>query len=190
MRVEVDPIDVIDVGNTLGEGALWRASDQTVWWTDIQESRLFRLSWSAGGLKIFDLPERLSSFGFVSGGDSRLICAFASGFALFKPATGELDWIARPSDFADGIRLNDGRVAPDGTFWAGSGAWRPEQSRCLSEGVASLILRGLRISKGIAWSLLGDTLYFADSARQMTFRCTYPPPFSQVSEQQVLLMEL
>ncbi len=191
MRVEVELFDVIDVGNTLGEGVLWRASDQTVWWTDIQESKLFRLSWPGGALQTFNLPERLGSFGFVSGDDITLICAFASGFALFKPAIGELDWISRPSDLAEGLRLNDGRVAPDGTFWAGSmvETEHGHESRAgfyrLSEGVASLMFNGFRISNGIAWSPLGDELYFADSARQTIFRSSYPPLSFEVSEQEV-----
>ncbi len=45
MRIESELLTTIDVGNTLGEGVVWRESDQTVWWTDIRESRLFRLSW-------------------------------------------------------------------------------------------------------------------------------------------------
>lgn len=190
MRVEVELIDVIDVGNTLGEGVVWRASDQTVWWTDIQESKLFQLSWPGGAFKTFNLPERLGSFGFVSGDDNRLICAFASGFALFEPATGELDWISRPSDLAEGVRLNDGRVAPDGTFWAGSmvetdlGNERRAGFYRLSGGEASLIINGLRISNGIAWSPLGDELYFADSARRTIFRNSYPPLSFEISKQE------
>jgi L-arabinonolactonase len=38
----MDPIDTIPVGNTLGEGVLWDSDSQTLWWTDIQERKLFR----------------------------------------------------------------------------------------------------------------------------------------------------
>ncbi len=115
MKIETVLIDTIDVGNTLGECVLWRASDQTVWWTDIQECQLFKLSWPAGNLRKYDLPERLGSFGFVFGDDSRLICAYESGFALFRPETRENEWLSRPAALKKGVRLNDGRVAPDGT---------------------------------------------------------------------------
>ena len=83
MRVKaelIDTIDMIDVANTLGEGALWRCSDQSVWWTDIQKCRSYRLSWAGVSLRRFELPERLASLGFVAGDDSRFVCAFESGF--------------------------------------------------------------------------------------------------------------
>ncbi len=35
-------IDIVAVGNTLGEGVLWDVRGQRVWWTDIQERWLFR----------------------------------------------------------------------------------------------------------------------------------------------------
>ena len=31
----------IEASNTLGEGVLWNPRTQVVWWTDIEESRLF-----------------------------------------------------------------------------------------------------------------------------------------------------
>lgn len=80
MRVKAELIDTIDVANTLGEGVLWRCSYQSAWWTDIQECCLYRLSWAGGSLRRFELPERLASFGFVAGDDSRFVCAFESGF--------------------------------------------------------------------------------------------------------------
>ncbi len=62
------PVDIIRVGNTLGEGVLWDCERRRVWWTDIQEKKLFRYDPQAGGLEKFDLPERLGSFGLVEGG--------------------------------------------------------------------------------------------------------------------------
>ena len=36
MGVRAELIATIACANTLGEGALWRDSDQSAWWTDIQ----------------------------------------------------------------------------------------------------------------------------------------------------------
>ena len=180
MAVKVDLIDSIDVGNTLGEGVLWRDSDQTVWWTDIQEKTLYRMGWPSGSLKVFQLPERLGSFGFVKGDDSRIVCAFETGFALFSPVTGDVNWLARPESLRPGVRLNDGRVAPDGTFWSGS---MLESEKSLNDVVgiyqlsktnAELKIDGLTISNGISWSPSGDEMYFADSAQSSVFKCAFP----------------
>ena len=73
-------VRTIPVQNTLGECILWDEETQCVWWTDIHESRLYRYRYAIEALETFACPERLCSFGFVAG-DSRLVCAFASGFA-------------------------------------------------------------------------------------------------------------
>ncbi len=58
-------IDVIRVGNTLGEGVAWDCVHECLWWTDIQERKLYRYDPVGGSLKNYALPERLASFGFV-----------------------------------------------------------------------------------------------------------------------------
>jgi L-arabinonolactonase len=77
-------VDIVSAGNTLGEGVLWDPSGQRVWWTDIQERRLFRYDPLARALERFELPERLGSFGFVEGG-GEIVGAFESGFAFIIP---------------------------------------------------------------------------------------------------------
>lgn len=169
--IEVELIDIIDVANTLGEGVVWRASDQTVWWTDIQERRMFRLTWPAGSVQSFGLAERLGSFGLVEGDDRRFVCAFESGFALFEPETGKIDWLARPPELeAHNVRLNDGKVGPDGSFWAGSMHEGDGETPCetgfyrlAGASGARLEIPGLGIPNGLAWSPSGNAMYYADT---------------------------
>ena len=112
-------VDIVHVGNTLGEGVLWDALGQRAWWTDIQERQLFRYDPVLRVLERFELPERLGSFGFVEGSE-RIIAAFESGFAFYHPESGQLDWVTRPQHAAGNVRFNDGRVDRQGRFWAGS----------------------------------------------------------------------
>src|SRR5665811_552057 len=100
-------IDIISVGNTLGEGISWDPVGERTWWTDIQERRLFRYDPLTRALESFDLPERLGSFGFVEGSD-KIVGAFESGFALYHPESAQLDWLARPEHEAVNMRFNDG----------------------------------------------------------------------------------
>ena len=90
-----DLVDIISVGNTLGEGVLWDPIGRRVWWTDIQERRLFRHDPLRRALETFDLPERLGSFGFVDGSDE-IVAAFESGFAIYHPESRQLEWLSRP----------------------------------------------------------------------------------------------
>lgn len=167
-------IETIDVANILGEGVLWRACDQTLWWTDIQAKKLYRLDWARHRIKTFEMPERLGSFGFVAGRDDLLVAAFESGFAILEPESAFVHWLSRPADLGDGVRLNDGRVDPSGRFWAGAMVERdlrdgetPDARLYMLDGngVSHGRAGGAHISNGLCWSPAGDRVYFADSMR-------------------------
>src|SRR5690606_34464157 len=88
-------VRVLEVGNTLGEGVLWDAAAQTVWWTDIHAALLYRYRWGARQPESLALPERLCAFALTDDSDV-IIAAFASGFARYDVARGEREWLARP----------------------------------------------------------------------------------------------
>ncbi len=167
-------IETIDVANVLGEGVLWRASDETLWWTDIQAKELYCLDWRTQEIKVFSTPERLGSFGFVDGHDDFLIAAFETGFALYHPGRGATHWLARPPELSDGVRLNDGRVDPFGRFWAGSmierklGENETPDGRLYTVdalGKSHVRARGVHIANGLCWSPAEDRIYFSDSMK-------------------------
>jgi sugar lactone lactonase YvrE len=166
-------VDIIPVENLLGECILWDTLSQSVWWTDIQGATLFRYWPDTGQLRRYDLPERAGSFGFVAN-DSRLICAFASGFALYDPDSGACDWLYRPEAGGAGTRFNDGRCDARGRFWAGTmvedaAACDPEGKPVLgalywvSSAGHGKALGGITIANSLCWSPDGRTVYFADS---------------------------
>ena len=184
----MQPIATIPVANVLGEGVLWDGRTQSVWWTDIEQCRLYRYVWPGGPLKTYVTPERLGSFGFVSG-SSRLVAAFETGFALFDPETGALDWLWRK--VRPGQRLNDGRVDCQGRFWAGSLAERREEKGkaelyCLDgKGQVTTHARGLTISNGICWSPDSSRFYLADSPAKLIWRYGFDPAAGTISDRQV-----
>lgn len=163
-------IGTIDVDCTLGEGPIWDDRLNRLWWTDIQQSRLYFWDWDTRQPQWIAVPERLGSFGLTSSAEW-LICAFASGFALFRPGKGAIRWIARPEGEYCGIRFNDGRVDRSGNFWSGSMV----EDEALADGAKGALYQlsaagqlsrhidGIGISNGIAWSANGGTLWFADS---------------------------
>src|SRR5580693_59044 len=167
-------VDVIAVKNTLGEGVLWDAQTERLWWTDIQERRLFCYAPATRALEQFALPERLGSFGLVADSDA-IVAAFESGFALYQPRTDQREWLARPKHDAANIRFNDGRVDRQGRFWAGSmveGGGAPQgKLYCLrSDGSAAVHATGISISNSLCFSPDGSHLYFADTPLRTIFR--------------------
>ncbi|MEP6547013.1 MAG: SMP-30/gluconolactonase/LRE family protein [Gammaproteobacteria bacterium] len=164
----LSPIDVLKVGNIVGEGILWDSRRALLWWTDIQAGVLHRYDWSSGKMQILDAPERIGSFGLVADSED-LIAAFASGIALYHPQRQSVDWLARPDAIVPGIRFNDGRVDRRGRFWCGTMV-EGEQTAlrgCLYSMGSGRVLRsqleGVRISNGLCVSPDGTQLYFADS---------------------------
>lgn len=182
MKYRANHIETINVGNQLGECVLWRDSDQSVWWTDVDEKRLYRLAWPSLALSMFTTPLRLCSFAFIEGTDRYILAAFETGLALFDPERGSVTWLSRPLELGDGVRLNDGRTDPGGRFWVGA---MVEDHR-LPKGSARLYRTddtgglettrdGIQISNGLCWSPDGRTMYFCDSATRQILRSHYDP---------------
>ena len=158
----------IPVQNELGEGVIWDARRQTVWWTDIQRCQLYRYHVDSDRLESWSTPERLACFATVAGSED-LIAGFESGFARFDPETGQCDWIERVESDNATTRLNDGRADRQGRFWAGSmveaeGAERAGSLYRLDSDLACVAtLGGLTISNGLCWSPDSSLLYHADT---------------------------
>ncbi len=173
-------LDTIEVANTLGEGVLWRARDSSVWWTDIQACRVYRMRWPSKDIESWPTPERLGSFAFPDDDSETMVAAFESGFAMFEPATGNLRWLDKPAGLGGSVRLNDGRMDPAGRFWAGSmNEENPVDDprgilyRLETDSPAKAIVPNVGISNGLCWSPSGDRMYFADSSRNVVYRSDY-----------------
>ncbi len=171
MSAEVrQPVEIIPAACTLGEGPVWDDRLSCLWWTDIHKSQLLRWDWANRSFESVELPERLGSLGLTTD-PLWLVCAFASGFALFRPDVGELRWLARPEAEYRGVRLNDGRVDPLGNFWSGSmvenAALAPTCGGSLyrldSHGELDVMLDGIGISNSICFPADGSRLFFADT---------------------------
>jgi sugar lactone lactonase YvrE len=97
------------------------------------------------------------------------VLALRDGFALWDGDTTTL--VAPVEPQRREIRMNDGACDSRGRFWAGTmhvdyrrgeGAlYRLDES-----GAAEVVLSGVTISNGIAWSLDGATMYYVDTPTQ------------------------
>jgi L-arabinonolactonase len=183
-----DLVDIISVGNTLGEGVLWDPLEERIWWTDIQERRLFRHDPLRRELHTFELPERLGSFGFVAG-SNEIVAAFESGFAIYHPESRHLDWLSRPDHGAKNLRFNDGRVDRQGRFWSGSmveGKGDPTaRLYCLQGRRAEVRLTNIAISNSICFSPDGRHLYFADTPQRAILRYEIDPDTGSIGNQKI-----
>ena len=169
-------IDIIRVGNTLGEGVQWNDMTETLWWTDIQARLIYSYHPASGKLFKSPTPERLCSFGFVMG-RAEIIAAFDRGLALYNPVSKDINWLKCPDGSGAGIRFNDGKVDRQGRFWtgtmveAGDPLIQPEGNLYCIDAEYKLTIHesGIGISNGLCWSPESDRMYFADSCRRIIY---------------------
>jgi sugar lactone lactonase YvrE len=166
------PVCVAHVKAVLGEGPVWVARENALYWVDIKGQRIFRRSFDSGDLADWRPPFRIGSLaprdsgGFVAGSEN--------GFAFVDPAAGRYDLHANPEPDRPTNRFNDGKLDREGRFWAGT--------MDDEEGLASGALYRLdpdrswrrvddeyRVTNGPAFSPGGRLMYHNDSARQVTY---------------------
>jgi sugar lactone lactonase YvrE len=184
-------IEIIPAQNTVGEGIVWDADTQCLWWTDIEDSCLYRCPWPVSyAPQTYELPERLGSFGLCPDGTT-LIAAFESGIALYDTEHGASEWLMRLPPREAPIRFNDGRVDRQGRFWAGTmvehGGTAPiGELFCVMERlVIEKREQGIIISNGACWSPRSDLFYFADSPRRQIYAYDFDAASGQISNRRV-----
>ena len=157
--------------NMLGEGPIWDAEEQRLYWVDGLEGKL--LSCSAHGADVLQwaLPAEIGSFALRKGGGA--IVALETGLHLFDFKSGALEFVAHPEASKDHVRLNDGKVDSKGRFIVGSldmMAFAPEKPK--GRGVlyrvdtdlsVHALFGGIACSNGPCWSPDEKTFYFTDS---------------------------
>src|ERR1700712_5373318 len=80
---------VADEQATLGECPLWCERTSSLWWTDIEGSRIRRLSTLTGETRTWSTPDRVGSFALCEE-PNRLLLGLAGGVALFDLDRGAL----------------------------------------------------------------------------------------------------
>jgi len=163
---------IIDAHNKLGEVPVWDVEEQALYWVDIENSLLQKLTPSTGEVQRWTLPERLCAFALRRAGG--LIVALASGLAFFDPGSGAIERLAAPEAHLPRNRFNDGKCDRRGRFWAGSMDDRLTERtgglyRYDPDGSCRRMEGEIGISNSLAWSPDDRLFYFADTLQRKIF---------------------
>lgn len=111
----IEPSILLHVkGTFLGEGALWHAPSQVLYWVDISWPTVYRYDLKTGESKAYPMP---SSVGAVVVRDSGgLIVALEDGFAHLDESTGNMTMLVPVEADMANTRFNDGKCDPAGRF--------------------------------------------------------------------------
>ena len=170
---------LLAVQNELGEGPVWDAEDQVLYWVDIYGQTFYRFSPATGELRKVEVGVQVGALApRISGG---LVMATQRGFALWDEPSEALTFLTDPEADQPETRFNDGAVDPAGRFWAGtmlegSKDWDRAPGnlyRLDPDHTLSRMDTGFVISNGIGWSPDSKTMYFTDSPRQVIYAYDY-----------------
>lgn len=155
----------------LGEGLLWSARDNALFWTDILGRKLWRMHLEDEQITHWDMPEAIGWI--IERAIGGYVVGLQSGFYRLELEPFRLELIGNPQPERPGNRLNDAKADRHGRIWAGSMPFAEQPSTnwpasgalyCLDP--SGRITRhddGITIANGPAFSPDGSVLYHTDS---------------------------
>ncbi len=158
---------VWDLRCATGESCVWDAARGQVLFTDIPARVIHAFTPDGGARRSWPMPDIVPSFGLCRSG--RLVAALRDRVVLFDRDSGAVTPLAGPLDQPASVRLNDGKVGPDGCFWVGGidegSPRRPLAAlwRITPDGRAEQRAEGYANSNGLAWSPDGATMFHTDT---------------------------
>ena len=125
------PQNILDARARLGEGPVWDAVDQKLFWVDVYNHRLHRFEPATGQNRYFDTGEVVSAIALTTS-PGHLIIALKESLAALDLLTGTIQPLVQ-LDLSSRVdtRCNDGKCDPQGRFWIGTVSDTPEASRPL-----------------------------------------------------------
>lgn len=156
----------VDCRNTLGEGCFWDPRDDCLYWTDIEECRIFRLE-VGGSVRVFGLPERAAFI--LPRQKPGHVVGFASRIVVSDPDFKHFQTLAEIEPDLPQTRVNDAAVDPFGGIVFGTFDERNRQPvaslyRIEPTGQVRHLVGGIAIGNGIAFSPDEGMMYFADTS--------------------------
>ncbi len=182
--IKADAACLWPAGAILGEGPVWHRGEGKLYWTDIKGSRLLAYRPENDVREEWRLPCRIGSIGVPApdwtppqelAGTPLLACGDAGlmWLGLRGPDVATIP-IADPEAHLPENRFNDGKIGPDGRYWAGT-MHDPETDATgnlyafMPDGETALLDTGYRVTNGPAFSPDGRTVYHNDSALQTIY---------------------
>jgi sugar lactone lactonase YvrE len=160
---------ILDTKSQLGEGPVWSADDQVLYWVNIHEHLVHVYNPADGSNRSINVGQAPGTV--VRRRSVGLMLAVANGFATLDLETEAVEVVANPEQKPK-MRYNDGKCDPAGRFWAGSlGEAERDPVGTLwaleADLTTSAKIENLTIPNGIVWTSDHKTMYYIDTP---TFR--------------------
>ncbi|MEM1162994.1 MAG: SMP-30/gluconolactonase/LRE family protein [Pseudomonadota bacterium] len=168
---------LVDCRCTLGEGLQWNARKQRLFWTDIQERKLYSCGPDGEDLEVIELPDRMGSFAFDPDGD--LVAAFPNGLFRMASDARRAELLTEFEPDHPTSRLNDGRCDRSGQFVVGgideNNFAKTSSLIRFTIGRTEVLRTGIGCTNSVCFSPDGTVMYFTDSGSRRIEAYAYDP---------------
>ncbi len=156
----------------LGEGPLWHPTRERLFWFDIPAGRLFASNAEGEQQRSWHLGEAASAAGWID--LDTLLVATASGLQKFDLLLGSWETLVKLEEDNAVTRSNDGRTAPDGSFWIGTTGRNLEKDAGAyyryHQGKLKQIIQGVTVPNATCFSPDGKWAYLSDTLVRLIWR--------------------
>ena len=179
-----------DGRHEVGEGPLWHDGIGRLFWFSIFEGRLLSCDADGANPREWRLGERASAAGIID--DDNLLIATETGLWRLDLSSGDKFPVAPLEADNPRTRSNDGRAAPDGSFWIGTMAIRGEERGAgaiyrFVDGEVHVVARRLTIPNAICFAPDGSAAYYADTPEQQLMRLALDDTGAPIGDPSVLI---
>lgn len=191
---------LFEARNIVGESIIWSEAEKALYWVDIGGKRIHRLEIAGNRHDSWPTPDLPTSIGMRK--DGGFILGLRQSVCFWQP-DGAFETFAVPEPHLPDNRLNEGRVAPDGSFWVatmqnnlnadGSPKDMDRQSGALyriapSGEIKQLTPNEYGITNTMGWTRDGYFL-FADTPVNEIYRFAFDPATNSVSDRRTIVKD-
>ncbi|MGB8112166.1 MAG: SMP-30/gluconolactonase/LRE family protein, partial [Candidatus Sulfotelmatobacter sp.] len=170
------PICVAPTGDVCGEGAVWHAAHQAVYWNDINRFLIHRFTPVDRSVRTWFFNQPVTALTLTDRPET-LAVILGCGVILWEPETDTRHNAIFRLEGWPAVRLNDARADPRGSLWIGSmrnnvnadgscseaGGLDGKLFRVDHDGITKVCRENIGIANTLAWSPDQRRFYFGDS---------------------------
>ena len=169
---------LLDSQCALGEGPIWHAGRQQLFFFDINEQTLFAVTAAGEIAESWLFNETVAAAAILD--DHTLVLATDTGLKQFDLATGGMNRINEIEADKPITRTNDCRVHPSGAFWIGTMTRSEEEAPVgavyhYRAGTLTTLKSGIKIPNATCFSPDGRIAYWADTPTKKIMQVATDP---------------
>lgn len=155
--------NVVPAQCSLGEGPVWHAGEQKLYWVDLLENTVRTYHPESDEHTVMTFPDMMCALAIRASGG--FVVATRKSFAFWDGHSEHVEPIIEIETDIPENRFNDGAVDPQGRFWVGT--MGPDYGgnlyRLNHDLTVDHMETGISTSNGIGWTPDGTIMYYTDS---------------------------